>query len=485
MPLPLSIVIFGATGDLTGRKLAPALFQLQAKQHLPPDTRIVGVARSPLSAGDFREHLLSSAREIDPALNVAAWREFLKLVEYVPADAGAKGGLEPLAKWLQQREGGKPGDRLNYLSVAPELYPAIATNLGTAGLSRANDCFRRMIVEKPFGADLASATELNRVLLAQFDESQIYRIDHYLGKETVQNIMVFRFANTLFEALWNHEHIDHVQITVAESVGVGKRAGYYDHSGVLRDMFQNHLLQVLTLIALEPPARYSANALRDAKLKVLKAIPSPSFQAACHGDMVTGQYAGYKSEPKVEPGSRTPTFAVVRVRVQNERWRDVPFYLRSGKCLAGRRSEVVIQFHCPPGLMFPMKAGETLKCNRLTLRLQPDEGIRLHFHIKAPDQVNGVRLHAADLAFSYGAEFGPGALREAYERLILDAIQGDPALFMRGDEIEEAWRIMDPLIAASESAEGPRPEEYAKGSWGPPCAEKMLQHEGREWQNEE
>src|SRR5258708_2679071 len=255
--MSLSIIIFGGTGDLTARKLAPALFQLHSKQRLPADTRIVGVARSPLSADDFREHLLKSAREAAPKLNADAWHEFLKQVDYVSADAAAEGGLEPLAKWLSQREGGKPADRLYYLSVAPDLYPAIATNLGAAGLSRAKEGFRRLIVEKPFGRDLASAADLNRVLLAHFDEAQIYRIDHYLGKETVQNILVFRFANTLFEALWNYHYIDHVQITAAESVGVGKRADYYDSSGVLRDMFQNHLLQMLTLVALEPPARYS------------------------------------------------------------------------------------------------------------------------------------------------------------------------------------------------------------------------------------
>jgi glucose-6-phosphate 1-dehydrogenase len=370
---------------------------------------------------------------------------------------------------------------LFYLSVGPDLYPQIVTRMGEAGLNKEDRGFRRLIVEKPFGRDERSAVELNRVLLTHFNESQIYRIDHYMGKETVQNIMVFRFANTLFEPLWNREYIDHVQITVAESVTVGKRAGYYDTSGVLRDMFQNHLLQVMTLVALDPPLRYTADTLRDAKLAVMKSIRVPTADEACQS-VVLGQYAGYKQEKGVAPNSRTPTFAAVRFEIDNDRWRDIPFYLRSGKGMASRVSEVVIQFRCPPGLMFPMPPGESLSCNRLTIRVQPDEGIRLNFTVKAPGTSN-IRLHAADLAFDYAQEFGKNAIPEAYERLLLDAMNGDASLFIRGDLIERAWQIVDPLIRAAEADGDPNPQEYEKGSWGPECAERMLAAEGRVWKN--
>jgi glucose-6-phosphate 1-dehydrogenase len=477
MASPLSIIVFGASGDLTGRKLTPALFQLHTKKRLPADTRIVGVARSAFTDEQFRAELLDRAREVEPKLDAAAWQEFLRGVEYVRADAGSADGLKPLVKWLADRERGKPADRLYYLSVGPDLYPVIAGNLAAAGLSTEDGGFRRLVVEKPFGRDLTSAEALNRVLLDHFKESQIYRIDHYLGKETVQNILVFRFANTLFEALWNYQYIDHVQITVAESVGVGKRAAYYDESGVLRDMFQNHLLQTLALVAMERPRGIGADALRDAKLNVLKAVRTTP------ADLVAGQYAGYRSEPKVPPDTRTPTFAGLRLFVQNDRWRDTPFYLRSGKSLATRCSEVVIQFLCPPGLSVALKPGETVECNRLTLRIQPDEGIRLNFQLKSPDTGEKVRLHPAALEFDYEAEFGAGAVPEAYELLLLEAIRGDPSLFMRGDEIEQAWRIVDPLIAATEWPDGPKPEEYAKGSWGPACSAGLIHGDGREWQD--
>jgi glucose-6-phosphate 1-dehydrogenase len=396
--------------------------------------------------------------------------------------------VRALADWLKQREGAGGGDRLYYLSVAPELYPVIATQLGEAGMTRDAGGFRRLVIEKPFGTDKSSARELNDTLHRYFREEQVYRIDHYLGKETVQNILVLRFANTLFEPLWSNKFIDHVQITVAEEVTVGRRGNYYDRSGVLRDMFQSHLLQVLTMVAMEAPAKFNADALRNEKMKVLDSvtIPPPGgdedvMGAACR-QVVTGQYEGYQKEPGVAPNSQTPSFAAVRLHVDNWRWRGVPFFLRSGKGLRSRHSEVDVQFLCPPHLMFPLPKGEVLQCNRLTLRLQPNEGISLNFETKVPDR-EGVQLKPADLDFDYAQAYGTSALPEAYERLLLDAVHGDATLFMRADEIERAWEIMDPLIAATERPDAPRPEAYPVGSDGPPGADTLLTCEGRQWRN--
>ncbi|HXG11825.1 MAG TPA: glucose-6-phosphate dehydrogenase [Gemmataceae bacterium] len=480
MPAPLTIVIFGASGDLTSRKLVPALYNLFHRRRLPPEMRVVGVARSPLTDDAFRDRLAATARErLKQEWQPERWDEFARRLAYVPGDATQPGGLEKLLAWLRQAEGPDGGRRLFYLAVTPELYAPIVNALAETGLSREQGGWRRLVIEKPFGRDLASARALNRTLTAHFHEDQLYRIDHYLGKETVQNILVFRFANLLFEPVWNSNYIDHVQIRVDEAVTVEGRGGYYDKHGVLRDMFQNHLLQLMTLVAMEAPARFAADPLRNEKVKVLDAVPVLTAAEACR-QVFCGQYAGYRSEPGVDPRSRTPTFAAVRLQVDNWRWRGVPFYLRSGKGLAARSSEVIIQFRCPPHLMFPLPPGTTLQCNRLSLCIQPDEGIHLNFQSKVPGE-EGVKLCPADLEFHYKDAYPDLPIPEAYERLLLDAIQGDAALFMRSDEIERAWEIMDPLIAASERPDAPAPEIYAVGSAGPAGADAFLAREGRAW----
>jgi glucose-6-phosphate 1-dehydrogenase len=483
MATPLTVIIFGASGDLTSRKLVPALFNLFQKGRLPAEARVVGVSRTAYTDDAFREHLLGKAKYImtgaGETFDDAKWTEFAKRLSYVATDATAPGGMKPLADWLARNEGG-PGRRLFYLSVSPEIYPQLAGHLGEAGLNKEDGGFRRIVIEKPFGHDRATAVELNNALHKHWREDQLYRIDHYLGKDTVQNILVFRFANTLFEPLWNYQYIDHVQITVAEKVTVGRRGEYYDSSGVLRDMLQNHLLQILTMVAMEDPSKYTAENLRNEKMKVLSSVTVPTGSAA-RKSVALGQYAGYRSEPGVPEASKTPTYAALRLEVENRRWRGVPFYLRSGKGLANRYSEVMIQFRCPSHLMFPLPPGETLRCNHLTMVIQPNEGITLNFQTKVPD-VDGVHLRPRDLSFDYKRSYADKALPEAYERLLLDAMQGDASLFMRADEIERAWEIMDPVITAAEAPDAPQPEQYAVGSSGPKSADDLLAAEGRSWQ---
>jgi glucose-6-phosphate 1-dehydrogenase len=481
MATPLTIVIFGASGDLTSRKLIPALFNLAQKGRLPGEARILGVARSSYTDDAFREHLAKKARETlagEPFDN-AKWTEFAKRVSYLSADPTQATGVARLEEWFKNNEGGSGGRRLYYLSVAPELYAELGTHIGEAGLAKEDGGFRRLVIEKPFGHDRATAVALNEALHKYWREDQLYRIDHYLGKDTVQNILIFRFANTLFEPLWNYQYIDHVQITVAEKVTVGRRGDYYDTSGVLRDMIQNHLLQMLAMVAIEDPARFTAENLRNEKMKVLSAIPVPPGASAMKSVRL-GQYAGYHKEPGVPAGSKTPTYAAVRLEVENRRWRGVPFYLRSGKGLANRFSEVMIQFRCPSHLMFPLPPGEVLQCNRLRLMIQPNEGIHINFQTKVPD-VDGVLIRPRDLAFDYKRSYEDKALPEAYERLLLDAIQGDASLFMRADEIERAWEIVDPIAAAAENPDAPSPEEYAVGAQGPAGADELLADEGRQW----
>ena len=474
-----TLVIFGASGDLTRRKLVPALCSLFCKGSLPENLGILGVARSDLNDQQYRAMLRDSLDEEIARPTPEQWADFSSRVHYLHGDiTSADDLLQVRSKLLDMETGDRATNRLYYLSLAPSLYqPAIAV-LGETGMADDTEGWRRLVVEKPFGTDLASARSLNEIAHSVFREDQVFRIDHYLGKETVQNLLVFRFANAIFEPIWNRNYIDHVQITVAETLKIDERGEYYDQTGVLRDMFQNHLLQLLTLVAMEPPHAFEAEALRNEKVKVLSAIRRIHPEdVALHA--IPGQYRTYRDEGGVAPESDTATYAAVRLYVDNWRWQGVPFYLRSGKALRSKSTEIIIQFRNPPHMLFSLDEDEDIPANTLAIFVQPDEGFHLEFQTKTPEA--GLQMRKAELEFHYHEAFSGQAIPDAYERLLLDALNGDASLFTRADEIEQAWSIVDPIIAGFGRPDAPRPYYYSEGSWGPVEADRFMSTDGRAW----
>lgn len=467
------LVIFGGTGDLARRKILPGLFRRFRSGQMPEGSRIIGAARASLNRAGYRANVKEALEEFVPAeaRPKKAVDGFLEQINYVTIDAMGEGGWKPLAKLLR-----KDVIHAFYFSVAPSLFGALAERLHDHGCA-GPDC--RIVVEKPFGRDLKSAKDLNKTLRDHFDESQIYRIDHYLGKETVQNLMAVRFSNVLFEPLWNAQYVDHVQITVAESVGVDGRGAYYDKSGAMRDMVQNHLMQLLCLTAMEPPSRFNPDAVRDEKLKVIRALEPLESQ-----DIVRGQYVSAKKgdsylEQVEDPASRTESFIAMKLAISNWRWAGVPFYLRTGKRLKARYSEIAVVFKDAPHSIFGQEMG--VHRNVLTIRLQPNEGMDLFVTIKEPGP-GGMRLVDVPLDMTFADALGPESedVPDAYERLIMDVIRGDQTLFMRGDEVEAAWAWTDPIVQGWQDR-GEKPVSYDAGSTGPEEAAMMLHREERRW----
>ncbi len=500
-PEPCAVVIFGATGDLTQRKLLPTLAHLWHDHPLPQSFCIVAFARRPLTDEQWRAMALESINTYMPAddrLDEKAQKSFAQKLFYCQADFDDREGYARLADLLDRldQEEGTLGNRLFYLATPPTLDSEIIHQLGGAGLARAprvddngEEGWVRIIIEKPFGRDLISAQRLNRELARVFRENQIFRIDHYMGKETVQNILAFRFANGIFEPLWNQKYIDHVQILVAESLGIGSRAEYYEESGAIRDMVQNHIMQVLSLTAMEPPVSFDADSIRDEKVKVMHAIPSLTPEQVAK-NTVRGQYTagtidgrpqvGYKEEKGVAPNSTTETYVALKLFIENWRWADVPFYIRTSKALPKRSTEVTIQFKRVPHQLYKPSETKGLVPNRLTVRIQPDEGIALKFAAKVP----GAARHLADvdMNFTYGTAFGIEP-PEAYERLLADAMIGDSTLFIRRDEVEASWRIVDSIINGWKLMPPNSVHPYPAGTWGPKEADELIEHDGREWDN--
>ncbi len=476
-----TMVIFGASGDLTHRRLIPALFSLKSKGRLPEGFNVVGFSRTNYSHDQFRKEMYSSIQKYsDLDLSASKWGKFSHHLYYLPGDINQSSNFEELDKFIikldQEMQGN--GNRIYYLALAPQFYPQLVAQLGNLGMANQSRGWRRIVLEKPFGSDLISARQLNQALHDVFSERQIFRIDHYLGKETAQNILFLRFANTIFEPVWNRNYVNHIQITVAEKLDIGHRGNYYDAAGVLKDMFQNHLLQLLTLITIEPPASFNADALRNETIKLLSAIrPIKSQEVAIH--TVRGQYHGYLEEEGVQRDSQTATFAALRLFIDNWRWQGVPFYLRSGKSLAEKSTQIIIQFNSPPHVMFPLPPGRKINPNRLILCIQPDEGIQLRFEAKQPDTI--AEMRNVDMIFDYAKSFGATSVPDAYERLLLDILQGDGSLFTRNDAIELSWGFIDPIIKGWQTLNLPPLVIYPQGSWGPKEADKFIARDHIKW----
>ncbi|MCC9602123.1 glucose-6-phosphate dehydrogenase [Stieleria sp. JC731] len=472
-----TIVIFGASGDLTSRKLIPALYSLFRKGKLDETLRIVGVSRSQFEHVDFRNSLRTAAEKFAKDLfDAESWEQFSDQVYYHAGDIKEAEDFGKLADFLNAIEEGEPVGRIYYLSTMPQLYLEAIQQLGAAGLADDSEGFRRVIIEKPFGTDLASAKYLNAQIHKVFREDQIYRIDHYLGKETVQNVFALRFANSIFEPIWNRNYVDHVQITCAEEVVVGRRAGYYDNAGILRDMFQNHILQLMMITAMEPPAKYDSNLVRDEKVKVLHSVRK-MIGGDFAANTVRGQYDGYLKEEGVPPNSQTETYAVLKLYCDNWRWKGVPFYLRSGKGMSCRTTQIVIQFREVPHILFGQKTRSPVG-NRLVIQVQPAEGIQLHFESKVPESEMKTRTSTLDFDFNAASS---GGMPDAYQRLLLDALLGDASLFARSDEVELAWGIVDPIMAAWRSPAAPELHKYETGQWGPNESNDWMGDQNREW----
>jgi glucose-6-phosphate 1-dehydrogenase len=474
-----SIIIFGASGDLSQRKLVPGLFNLFRKGRLPQSFNIIGFSTSKFSHDEFRDKLRQGVEKYSESpFDREAWQEFARRLYYHPGSASSPEDFRTLEERLVSVETG-PADRLYYLATPPGFFSTIAATLGEVGMAAETTGWRRFVIEKPFGTDVSSARELNKQLLEVLDEGQIYRIDHYLGKETVQNILTFRFANALYEPIWSANYIDHVQVTAAEQVDVGSRGAFYDGIGALRDMFQNHIFQLLSLIAMEPPASYGAEDVREEKVKALRSVRHLSHPEV-RNQVVRGQYRGYQDHRGVAPGSMTETFAAMRLFLDNPRWQGVPFYLRSGKALAEKFTEIIIQFKPPTSVPLEKDWVGPASSNLLSFCLQPDEGFHKRFMVKVPDTLSERR--PVEMEFHYRDAFGESPIPEAYERLLLDALNGDPSLFTRGDRAELAWEILEPVLEVWSSPDGPPLYPYDPLSWGPEAADKLLEKNGRHWQ---